>query len=64
MTDLGRYHLLLSLDGRPTMHGWWKSEATARKQCTGWIGERGRPGARITLIDEAAGTLLTEWPSG
>jgi hypothetical protein len=61
-TDPGRYHLLLSLNGRPAMHGWWDDEATARRQCTGWIGARGRPGARITLVNEETGTLLAEWP--
>lgn len=57
-----RYHLLLFLDGRPAQHGWWGSEATARRKFKSWIGEHGRPGARITLVDEETGTLLTEWP--
>ncbi|MGY3206273.1 hypothetical protein [Streptomyces sp. TE5632] len=41
-----RYHLPLTGDGRPTAHGWWGSEATARGHCAGWIGEHGRPAPR------------------
>lgn len=59
-----RYHLLLALDGRPAMHGWWARETTARRQFTTWVGERGSlPGARITLIDEQTGATLMEWPT-
>ncbi|MCX5522568.1 hypothetical protein OG342_06785 [Streptomyces bobili] len=57
-----RYHLTLSMAGRPMMHGWWKSEATARRKFSAWIGERGKEGARITLVDEETGTTLTTWP--
>lgn len=60
MTD--RYHLLLALDSRPAMHGWWNAEPTARRQYGVWIGERGRPGARITLTDTVDGTTLAVWP--
>jgi hypothetical protein len=49
----GRYHLTLTSDGRPAMHGWWGSETVAR-----W----GRPGVRITLVDEDTGAALTTWP--
>lgn len=28
MTDPGRYHLTLHLDGRPALDGWWEREAT------------------------------------
>lgn len=59
-----RYHLLLTLDGGPAMHGWWASEVTARRQFRGWIGERGSmPGVRITLVDEETGLLLESWPT-
>ncbi|WP_432027481.1 hypothetical protein [Streptomyces sp. 1222.5] len=59
----GRYHLTLSSGGRAMMHGWWHDEATARRQYTVWIGERGSmPGARITLTDEETGEQLDEWP--
>lgn len=58
-----RFHLALTSDGRRMMHGWWDSEATARRKFREWIGERGSlPGARVTLVDEEAGMLLTEWP--
>jgi hypothetical protein len=59
-----RYHLSLTLDGAPAMQGWWASEATARRQFRGWIGERGSmPGVRITLVDEETGLLLESWPA-
>lgn len=58
-----RFHLTLACDGQPVMHGWWASEATARRKWTAWIGEHGsRPDARITLLDEETGTVLTTWP--
>jgi hypothetical protein len=58
-----RYHLTLTSAGRTVMQGWWASEATARRQFTTWIGERGSmPDARITLVDEAAAVVLTTWP--
>jgi len=56
-----RYHLLLTLEGRPAMHGWWREESTARGQYPGWIGTWGVPGARITLTDEETGETLAEW---
>jgi hypothetical protein len=56
-----RYHLTLTSAGRPSMHGWWGSEAVARDKFTTWVGDWGRPGARITLVDEEAGTVLTTW---
>lgn len=58
-----RFHLLPTLDGVPAMHGWWDSEATARQQFVGWIGERGSmPGARITLVDTSDGRVIHRWP--
>ncbi|MFF7308196.1 hypothetical protein [Streptomyces sp. NPDC008137] len=59
----GRYHLALTSDGRPVMHGWWGSEPVARGKFTRWIGEHGiLPGAQVTLVDEATGATLTTWP--
>ncbi|WP_125214749.1 hypothetical protein [Streptomyces griseofuscus] len=58
----GRYHLLLTADGLPVQHGWWRSEATARRKLAAWIGDWGRPGARITLTDEETGEQLAVWP--
>ncbi|MFJ4356941.1 hypothetical protein ACIP25_11790 [Streptomyces massasporeus] len=57
-----RYHLTLTSEGRPAMQGWWGSEAVARGKVTTWIRHWGRPGARITLVDEDAGAVLTTWP--
>ncbi|MFE2297893.1 hypothetical protein ACFXAW_06820 [Streptomyces sp. NPDC059445] len=60
---MDRYHLLLTLDGRPAMHGWWPKEEPARRQFSSWVGERGdMPGVRIVLIDEQAGEALETWP--
>jgi hypothetical protein len=61
--DDQRYHLSLTLDGRPAMQGWWDSEKTARRQFTTWIGERGSmPGVRIVLVDELEQLVLASWP--
>jgi hypothetical protein len=61
-TAEGRYHLLLTLDGQPAMHGWWAKEATARSKFSAWVHERGSmPGGRIVLVDEEAGATLAEW---
>ncbi|MFF8036238.1 hypothetical protein [Streptomyces sp. NPDC016626] len=57
-----RYHLVLTIDGQPVLHGWWQSEATTRHKRTTLVGEQGQPGVRITLADEEAGTVLTTWP--
>ncbi|WP_225827077.1 hypothetical protein [Streptomyces naphthomycinicus] len=59
----GRYHLLLTAEGRPVQHGWWEREETARDKCRRWIGEYGdMPGARLTLTDERDGVTLAAWP--
>lgn len=57
-----RFHLTLTADGRPVAHGWWADEATARRRFTEWVGEHGRPGVRVTLVDETTGAVLTVWP--
>jgi hypothetical protein len=57
-----RYHLLLALGGVPAMHGWWESEVIARRQFRDWVGERGRAGTRIVLVDEEDGVELAVWP--
>ncbi|MFF0736933.1 hypothetical protein ACFYVK_35630 [Streptomyces chartreusis] len=63
MDEPGRYHLILTAGGRPVQHGWWGSEAVARRKFTRWVGEHGAiPGARVTLVDEETGTVLTTWP--
>ncbi|MGW9137191.1 hypothetical protein [Streptomyces sp. NPDC055681] len=61
-----RFRLTVSTGDRPVMHGWWADLPTAEKKYTRWIGERGsRPGARITLTDEAdGGRVLKSWPDG
>lgn len=58
-----RYHLTLTAAGRPAMHGWWPSEATARGKFQAWVGEWGRPGTRVVLVDEETGATLDDWPS-
>lgn len=58
-----RYHLTLTTDGRPVMQGWWSVRATADRKFREWIGEQGsKPGARVVLVDDAAGDVLAEWP--
>ena len=57
-----RFHLTLALDGEPTLDGWWGSEATARRKWAETVGEYGRDGARITLVDTETGEQLAVWP--
>jgi hypothetical protein len=58
----GRFHLSLTSASGPAAQGWWDSEATARDKFKQWVGEWGRPGARLTLADELTGETLTAWP--
>jgi hypothetical protein len=61
--DPQRYHLVLAIDGRPTMHGWWTSRDTADRKYLSWIGDYGSTdGTRITLTDETDGQQLAAWP--
>lgn len=55
-----RYHLTIT--GRVSAQGWWGSEKVARAKFTEWVGDWGRPGARVTLVDEETGETLTTWP--
>lgn len=58
-----RYQLTLTVAGGRVARGWWGSEEAARRQFTRWVGQYGSmPGARITLVDEDTGTVLTSWP--
>jgi hypothetical protein len=57
-----RFHLVLAVAGRPVAHGWWGSEVTARGKFASWVGEWGKPGARVTLADEETGAELDSWP--
>ena len=58
-----RFHLTLTSAGRTVMQGWWPLESTARGQLPVWVGSWGSlPDARITLVDEETGTVLTVWP--
>ena len=56
----GRYHLTVT--GRVAAQGWWGSEAVARGKFKEWVGDWGRPGASVTLVDEETGETLDDWP--
>ncbi|MFD3495873.1 hypothetical protein ACFWWB_35840 [Streptomyces sp. NPDC058690] len=58
----GRYRVTLVVDGRTVASGWWDSAETAARRFTRWIGERGSPGARITLVDTGEDRMLQAWP--
>lgn len=61
--DPERYHLRVTTQGRPAVRGWWGSEAVARGKFRTWVGEYGTlPDARVTLVDEVEGVVLTTWP--
>ncbi|MFB7598359.1 hypothetical protein [Streptomyces sp. NPDC056160] len=58
-----RFHLTLTTGGRPAAHGWWASEETARRKFTVWVGEYGSlPQARVALVGETTGAVVTAWP--
>ena len=60
---LGRFHVVLTAVGRTLIEGWWGSEVTARRKLAGWVGEYGDlPDARVVLVDEGTGSVLTTWP--
>jgi hypothetical protein len=56
-----RYHVTLFSAGRPVQHGWWGEESTARGKFRDWVGS-GVADARVTLVDEEIGAVLTAWP--
>jgi Zn/Cd-binding protein ZinT len=60
--NASRYHLLLEDGGRPVQHGWWDDETVARRKLAAWVGEWGRLGVRVTLVDEETGETLDDWP--
>lgn len=61
--DDQRFHLTLYSSGLPVAHGWWGDRATAERKFTSWIGEFGDVDqARVVLVDEADGSVLTTWP--
>lgn len=61
--DDQRYHLTLTTEGKPVMHGWWGDLATAKRKYRSWIGEHSNvDGARVTLIDEQEQRVLASWP--
>lgn len=63
MTDpAGRYRLSVKLGDRQPITGWWNSLSTAERKWVSWVGEYGRDGNRITLVDTESGTVLQIWP--
>ncbi|WP_159038836.1 hypothetical protein [Streptomyces sp. NRRL B-1140] len=63
--DDERFHLILTADGKPVMHGWWGKKPTAEHQYLSWIGSWGSiDGARIVLTERADGgeRVLASWP--
>ncbi|MEU9319480.1 hypothetical protein [Streptomyces sp. NPDC048295] len=55
--------LILTIDGRPLMHSWWRDRAVANRKFRPWVGEYGSlPGAGIVLVDAEAGEALASWP--
>lgn len=60
-----RFHITRSADGSPLASSWWVDEDAARTRFARVVAESGgRPGARITLVDEAEQTTLATWPEG
>ncbi|MEU6216724.1 hypothetical protein ABZ845_04260 [Streptomyces sp. NPDC047022] len=62
MSEPGRYHLTLTLDGRGALDGWWEREATARRKFASTVGDYGRDGAMVVLVDTETDEQLAVWP--
>lgn len=58
----GRYRVSLTIDSIHIADGWWNSRTIAEKKFTNWVGEQGRDGARIELVDTETGGVLKAWP--
>jgi len=58
----GRFHVTLTAKGRRVLDGWWNDEATARRKLLSLVGEQGRDGVTVTLVDAVSGETLTTWP--
>jgi hypothetical protein len=58
----GRYRVTLTIDGRETAIGWWNLRATAERKFSGWVGEYGRDGSSITVVDTETGEEVKSWP--
>jgi hypothetical protein len=56
-----RYHVILSIEGRRALDGWWGDEPTARRKFRQLVGQQGRDGVTVTLVDEEQGAVLTSW---
>lgn len=60
-----RFHITRSTVGCPLASSWWADEDAARDRFRVLVEEfGGRPGACITLVDEAERTTLAAWPEG
>jgi hypothetical protein len=62
MDDPERYRLTLTLDGRRVLDGWWGSEETARRKFRSTVGDYGRDGAEVALVDTESGETIASWP--
>ncbi|MEU1599396.1 hypothetical protein ABZ468_42985 [Streptomyces sp. NPDC005708] len=62
MDDAGRYRVTVSTDDEPVMHGWWNNEATARRKFSAAIGNYGRDGMSVVLVDTEMTEQLATWP--
>lgn len=58
----GRFHVTLTTQGRRVLDGWWNDEITARRKVRSLVGEQGRDGVVVTLVDTVSGETLTTWP--
>jgi hypothetical protein len=53
--------VILSIEGRRALDGWWGDEPTARRKFRQLVGQQGRDGVTVTLVDEEQGAVLTSW---
>lgn len=62
MSETGRYELTFAADDAIVATGWWNLHATAEEKFRDWVGDHGRDGARITLVDTETEQMIKSWP--
>ncbi|MEU6649487.1 hypothetical protein ABZ904_08570 [Streptomyces sp. NPDC046900] len=62
MDEPGRYRVTLTVEDQRVMDGWWDSEAIARKKWATTVGQYGRDGSHVILVDTETDQELATWP--
>lgn len=54
--------LTFAADDAIVATGWWNLHVTAEEKFRDWVGDHGRDGARITLVDTETEQMIKSWP--